>query len=484
MTKTGVLCRSFRGRQQLLTENYLRLAHFCSLGSGRCRAGIVAFVVAILLPMAATATTTVDSLDAPVGCDSAVADYLRDTWQIDFTNNNRIVIFKHGQEKFDDMFQAIRQARKSVHLEYFNFRNDSISKKLFTLLAERAAAGVEVRAIFDGFGNSSNNRPLRRKHLEELRKRGVEIYEFDPVRFPWVNHVMHRDHRKIVVIDGCIAYTGGMNVADYYIKGKAEFGDWRDIHARVEGDAVGELQGIFINFWNELTKQNISGTQYYPGEKDARQYFEGLRPDTCSTAGRKSVAVVDRDPQKSARVIHDTFLKIIDSSQHQIQIINPYFTLCSHLKRALKRACERGVDVQIMVSAKSDIPITPRIVEYNVHRLMKHGAKIYFYQGGFHHSKIMMADSICAFIGSGNLNGRSLSFDYECNLFIADQPTTRELQRIFETDKQQRCIKLTPENWRKFSKWRRFKGWLFHYLTPLVHQETPQSADVTNHPQS
>lgn len=403
-----------------------------------------------------------------VGVDSIVKDYLKKTWNVNFSDNNRVVIFKRGQEKFDDMFRAISQAKKSIHLEYFNFRNDSISQQLFTLLAERAAHGVKVRALFDGFGNSSNNRPLKQKHLEMLREHGIEIYEFDPIRFPWVNHVLHRDHRKIVVIDGMVAYTGGMNVADYYIKGKEEFGEWRDIHVRVEGDIVGNLQMVFLDFWNKVTGQNVSGLEYYPGEKDARCYFENLKPDVSQTAGRKCAGVVNRDAKASPKIIHDTFLQIINHSQKQLQIINPYFTLCGHIKRALKRAVKRGVDVQVMVSEKSDIPITPRIVEYNVHKLMKTGAKIYFFQGGFHHSKIMMADSICSFIGSANLNSRSLSFDYECNLFIDDIETTRELQRIFDDDKMQRCFLLTPEHWKQFSTWRRMKGVLFHFLTPVV----------------
>ena len=118
-----------------------------------------------------------------------------------------------GQQKFDDMFEAIRQARHSIHLEYFNFRNDSIAMLLFDLLREKRKEGVEVRALLDGFGNDSNNQPLLKKHIKTLRADGIGIWEFDPIRFPWVNHIWPRDHRKIVVIDGSIAYTGGMNVA-------------------------------------------------------------------------------------------------------------------------------------------------------------------------------------------------------------------------------------------------------------------------------
>lgn len=404
--------------------------------------------------------------------DSAIVRFLRER-NIRFTRNNRLVIFKNGAEKFDDLFRAIESARHSIHLEYFNFRNDSISRELFKLLAERAAAGVKVRALFDAFGNSSNNRPLLKRHLDSLHSTGIEIYKFDPMTIPWVNHALHRDHRKIVVIDGMVAYTGGMNVADYYIIGKPEFGDWRDIHCRVEGDVVGELQAVFLKTWNAETKQDIKGPEYYPGEKDARRYFPDLKQDTCSTAGRKMIGVVDREPYTTPRIIHDTFVEAIKGAQHNIRIINPYFTLCGHIRRALRRAVKRGVDVEIMVSAKSDIPVTPRIVEYNVRRLMKRGAKIFFYEGGFHHSKIMMVDSIYSFIGSANLNSRSLSFDYECNLLVADAPTTHSLISIFEKDKQERCFPLTEETWKSFSPMRRFKGWLFHFLAPVVDNSPP-----------
>lgn len=386
-----------------------------------------------------------------------------------FTTNNRIVIFKSGQEKFSDLFAAIQQAKKSIHLEYFNFRNDSISTELFSLLEQKVKDGVKVRAIFDGFGNASNNRPLRRKHLDSLLNRGIEIYEFDPLRFPYVNHIIPRDHRKIVVIDGVVAYTGGMNVADYYIKGKSEFGSWHDIHARVEGEAVGQLQKAFLDFWNIWTQQNVRGAEYYPGYRDATQEFSNLTPDTCSSAGKKRIAVVNQGPKSPKKPIHATFLQLINRATMQIQIINPYFTLCHHIRRALCQAIKRGVDVQVIVSAKSDIPITPRIVEHNAHRLMKKGVKVYFFEGGFHHSKIMMVDSVYSFIGSANLDSRSLSFDYECNLLIDDKPTTKVLQTIFNKDRDEKCWLLTPKTWKeKFKPSRRFAAWFWQWLTPFV----------------
>lgn len=403
-----------------------------------------------------------------------VGEWLSAEYGLQPSTNNRLVIFKNGQEKFDDLFKAIKAARHSIHLEYFNFRNDSISALLFDLLAEKAAEGVEVKALFDGFGNSSNNQPLKSHHLKDLRARGIDIVEFDPMRFPWVNHALHRDHRKIVVIDGEVAYTGGMNVADYYIVGKPEFGEWRDIHARVEGDAVADLQAVFIKFWNHVTADSLGGPQYYPGERDARVRFGHLKQDTTPTAGQKHITLVDRTPDATPRIIHDTFCQLIDNAEKEIVIINPYFTLCGHIKRKLKKAIKRGVEVKIMVSAKSDIPVTPRIVEYNTHRLMKRGAEVYVFEGGFHHSKIMMVDSLCAFIGSANLNSRSLSFDYECNLFIDDRHTTAQLLDIFHRDRETRCYRLTPASWKKVSRWNRFKGWLFHFLTPFVKNTQPQ----------
>ena len=180
--------------------------------------------------------------------DSLIVSQLKEEG-IRFTNDNSVTLLMSGQEKFDDMFKAIRQARSSVHLEYFNFRNDSIASLLFDILAEKHKEGVEVRALFDAFGNDSNNKPLRKRHLKELRARGIQIYEFDPIRFPWINHVFHRDHRKIVIIDGKIAYTGGMNVADYYIKGTEVVGSWRDMHCRIEGSEVNTLQSINVKIW-------------------------------------------------------------------------------------------------------------------------------------------------------------------------------------------------------------------------------------------
>lgn len=398
--------------------------------------------------------------------DSLIVENLRDEG-ITFSHNNSVTLLMSGQEKFDDMFQAIRQARSSVHLEYFNFRNDSIASLLFRLLAQEAKEGVEVRALFDGFGNDSNNRPLKRKHLKQMRSVGIEIYEFDPVNFPWVNHVFHRDHRKIVVIDGKIAYTGGMNVADYYINGTEVVGEWRDMHCRIEGDEVNTLQKIFLRMWNKVTGQNVYGAKYYRGYHGA-DYITGLKPDTCCTAGKKMVGIINREPRVTNKIIRKFYTDAINEAKDSIKLVNPYLTLNNTLKRALRNAVKRGVKVEIMVSAHSDIPLTPDCVFYNVHNLMQHGVDIWIYKKGFHHTKIIMVDGRFCTVGSANLNARSLNFDYEENAVIIDPCTTKELNDMFERDKAE-SFKLTEETWDEWrTPWQKFVGWFASLLTPFL----------------
>lgn len=398
--------------------------------------------------------------------DSLIVENLRDEG-ITFSHNNSVTLLMSGQEKFDDMFQAIRQARSSVHLEYFNFRNDSIASLLFRLLAQKAKEGVEVRALFDGFGNDSNNRPLKRKHLKQMRSVGIEIYEFDPVNFPWVNHVFHRDHRKIVVVDGKIAYTGGMNVADYYINGTEVVGEWRDMHCRIEGDEVNTLQKIFLRMWNKVTGQNVYGAKYYRGYHGA-DYITGLKPDTCCTAGKKMVGIINREPRVTNKIIRKFYTDAINEAKDSIKLVNPYLTLNNTLKRALRNAVKRGVKVEIMVSAHSDIPLTPDCVFYNVHNLMQHGVDVWIYKKGFHHTKIIMVDGRFCTVGSANLNARSLNFDYEENAVIIDPCTTKELNDMFERDKAE-SFKLTEETWDEWrTPWQKFVGWFASLLTPFL----------------
>ena len=383
--------------------------------------------------------------------DSLIVSQMNDVG-IRFYQHNDVKLIKSGKQKFDMMFEDIRKAKSSVHLEYFNFRNDSIASLLFDILREKRKEGVEVRALFDGFGNDSNNQPLKKHHIKSLREDSIDIHEFDPVRFPWVNHIWPRDHRKIVVIDGHIAYTGGMNVADYYIVGTEQVGEWRDMHCRIEGPVVNELQDIFVRIWKKTTKEQLNDEKYFRGEEK----------------GNMIVGIANREPNKTNKIMRQFYISALDDAQDSVKIINPYFTLTPSVKKAIKRAIKRGVKVDILVSAKSDIPLTPDCVYYNVHKLMKKGANIWLYQPGFHHSKIMMVDDKFCTVGSTNLDARSLRFDYEVNALIVDKKITHELNDMFMRDTQ-KSVKLTKEEWNNFrTGWQKFRGWFAHLLSPFL----------------
>ena len=421
---------------------------------------LFSLVVTLLISSLCSAQNSITNELMPqstLSSDSLLVNQLRKKG-IQFSHDNSVTLLMNGQEKFDDLFQAIRQAKKSVHLEYFNFRNDSIANLLFELLGEKVKEGVKVRALYDGFGNASNNQPLRKKHLKKIREMGIEIYEYKPMNFPWIDAVFNRDHRKIVVIDGQIAYTGGMNVADYYIKGTAAVGSWNDMHCRIDGNEVNTLQKIFLKMWNKVSKQNINGPEYFRNEK--KDYLvENLKPDTTATAYHKMVGIINREPHITKDIIRYFYVNAINDAKDSIKLISPYFTLSHKLKKALKNAVKRGVKVEIMLSTKSDIPLTPDCGFYNAHKLMKAGCHIWMYTPGFHHTKIIMVDGKFCTVGSANLNARSLRWDYEENAVIIDPYTTKQLDDLFEKDKKDSFL-LNEKNWKEWrTGWQRFKGW-------------------------
>lgn len=384
--------------------------------------------------------------------DSLIKAYLHEEYGITTTHNNHLRLLTTAREKFEVMFDEIKKAKHHVHLEYFNFRNDSIANALFDLLAEKAAQGVEVRALYDDFGNMSNNQPLQKHHLKALWERGVEIYPYDPVKFPWVNHVLHRDHRKIVVIDGKAAYIGGMNVADYYIHGLPEVGPWRDMHVRITGDAVSELQGIFVRMWLLTTNELLAGSPYFP--------------EHVAALG-KEVAIIDRAPRMNAKTMRRTYAQAIRSAQHTIQLVNPYFVPTPMVKKALKDALKRGVKVEIMLPGKSDIKMTPDGGMYVANSLRKKGADIYVFNKGFHHTKVLMVDSLYCSLGSCNLDARSLRFDHEVQAYVFDKETTLQLINIFDKDKLDSTL-MTADTYKQRKAWNRFLGWFAHLLTPFL----------------
>lgn len=383
--------------------------------------------------------------------DSLMVAHLRSRG-VNIYDGNSVKLLSTGHDKFEDLFAAVREAKKFIHLEYFNFRNDSIAGLLFSLLAEKVAEGVEVRALYDAFGNLSNNQPISAHMHDSICAKGIRLVKFDPIRFPWINHIIPRDHRKIVVIDGRVAYTGGMNVADYYIEGIPGIGAWHDMHVRIEGSAVNELHAIFCRMWFRATGENLVGETYFP---------------SIAPRGTQRMAVVDRHTGVTPDAIRDLFATMLNTAQRRVLIIAPYFVPTHRVRQALKDAVDRGVDVQILLSAKSDIPLTPEASHYVGNNLAKRGAHVWLFHGGFHHTKIMMVDDLYCTIGSGNMDARSLRCDYEVNTVIFSKKTTSELSRIFE-EQLQSATPMQKGYWRTRSLGKQFQGWFGNLLTPVL----------------
>lgn len=383
--------------------------------------------------------------------DSAFIGYIKEK-NIPYTKNNDVLVLNGAHAKFGSLLDDISKAKHHIHLEYFNFRNDSINKVLIEALVKKVREGVEVRAMFDAFGNMSNDSPLKNKDLEAIRAQGIQIVKFDPIRFPWINHAFSRDHRKIVVIDGKIGYTGGINVADYYLNGIEGLGEWRDMHARVTGEAVNELQRIFLETWEQESGEHIEGDVYYPQH---------------TSEGGADIAVVDRWPRKTPERMRRAYANAIHSAKDSITIINPYFIPMPIVSKALEKAIDDGVKVTILLSAEGDIKAIPDGVWREGYRLMKRGAEVYMFTGGFNHAKVMCIDGKFCTIGSANLNSRSLMYDYETNLFIFGKEDTEELQHYIELDKQ-RSFKLTKEIYKQRSCWSRLLGWLVCLARPVM----------------
>lgn len=384
--------------------------------------------------------------------DSVMAKHLH-ARGIPITDGNSVQLLTNGHLKFEDLFEEVRKAKSFIHLEYFNFRNDSIAGCLFSLLAEKAKEGVEVRALYDAFGNSSNNKPIKSAMHDSIRSLGIDLVMFDPIKFPFVNHIIPRDHRKVVVIDGKVGYTGGMNVADYYIDGIPEIGDWHDMHMHVEGPAVNELNKVFTKMWQLTTGEILDGEKYFP------------KPEMALDNQR--VAVVDRHAGETPDAIRDLFVTMLNSAQHKVLLINPYFVPTHRVRKALKQAVDRGVDVQILLSAKSDIPLTPEACHYVGNNLAKRGAKVYLFHGGFHHTKIMMVDDLYCTVGSSNMDARSLRCDYEINTVIFSRKTTEELTDLFNYQLESSTL-IEKGYWRTRSLGKQFVGWFGNLLTPVL----------------
>ncbi len=344
------------------------------------------------------------------------------------TARNKVRVLNNGDAKFPELFDAIRAATESIHLEYYIFERDDIGRELIGLLEQKAAEGVEVRVIYDDVGSWG----FKRRHAKALRRSGIEAYPFMPVALPWFTSRMnYRNHRKIAVIDGRIGFTGGINIADRYIHG-TKFGPWRDTHLRIEGDAVNMLQAIFTADWYFVSdKQELTGQKYFPKTKIRTQ---------------SPIQIASSGPDSDWASIMQAYFAAINKARKSIYIASPYFLPNQSILTALKVAALSGIDVRIILPYRSDSKLVYWASRSYISELLDAGIKVYFYCRGFNHSKFIIIDNVFCSVGSANMDYRSFEDNFEVSAVMYDPRIAEELTGYFMQDIDNSVI-ITPDSW-------------------------------------
>lgn len=370
---------------------------------------------------------------------------------LDYTpllGGNHVQLFTTGEEKFKSLFEDIEKARKHIHIEYYVLLDDEIGRKLQKALIRKAKEGVEIRIIYDSFGS----RAAKRSFFEEFRKAGIETEPFLKLSLSALtSRINYRTHRKIVVIDGKVGYVGGMNVADRYLKG-VNWGCWRDTHARVEGKGVQGLQSVFLIDWYFVTQTLITSRDYFP---------------PLENYGDSPMQIVNSGPLSEENEISHGIMQAIYDAKESIFIQTPYFLPPDAMIDALQAAAIRGVDVRVMVSERSDVPLVQLASNSYIRDMLKAGVKVYMYRKGFLHSKMMVFDGSLSLIGSANFDSRSFEQNFEVEAFIYDEELGAEACRIFVEDQRDSELVLIKE-WYRRSVPRRFLESLMRLFAPLL----------------
>ncbi len=339
------------------------------------------------------------------------------------TANNKVKVYHHGKEKFDDLLKDIKEAKEFIHLQYFIwYSNDALGQKLKKLLIEKVKEGVEVKILYDYSGCFLT---LGRGYIRSLRKEGIFIYPFFNYLSSFKTHTFnYRNHRKIAVIDGKIAYMGGMNVGQEYIDGGKRYKSWRDTHMRFEGDSVNILQAIFaIDWYNTVPKEDIFDKKYFPALSEKVE-LAGNLPIQFPTSGYDS-------PWPAIMHLYFSFITM---AQKNIYIVSPYFIPDASLLVALKTAAMRGVKVTVLMAGVYDNPIPYWAAFSYFEDLLKSGVRIFQYQKGFMHAKILSCDGRMVSMGTANFDIRSLKLNYEVNAVFYDEKLTKEIDQQIVTD--------------------------------------------------
>jgi cardiolipin synthase len=367
-----------------------------------------------------------------------------------FTSNNEVSVLTDGVELFDSLLGSIREARDSIHIEYFIIKNDVIGRTLIMELTRKAMEGVNVRLLVDAMGS----RRISGHAVDAFKEAGGSFAAFFPPRFKWLNFKLnYRNHRKLVVIDNKVAYIGGFNIGKEYVDRKRKFGHWRDTHLRIVGDSVVDIDQAFVLDWRQASDEELKLPPVYPIE---RRYD--------SAAG---IQVVSSGPNSPKEEIKHGFLRMISSAKKSIHIQTPYFIPDASVFEALQIAALSGVDVRIMVPRKKDHPFVHWASRYYAGELLKAGAKVYFYEGGFLHSKVVIADGEVSAVGSANFDIRSFRLNFESTVFMYNVAIARRLEQNFDMDAK-KSNELTKKKFEERSLWVRFRENMCRLLSDIM----------------
>lgn len=343
-----------------------------------------------------------------------------------FSLMNEVKVYNSGEEKFFHLKELLLSAKHHIHMEYFIFKPDQIGNEIADILKKKSQEGVEVRVIYDDVGSWE----LSKSWLKNLKKSGVEILPFFKVAFPMISRELnYRNHRKIVVVDGCKGFVGGFNIGDAYIHGNRRFKHWRDTHLEIHGEAVYALQTLFLDDWNYISKENIDGAQYF---------------QSVSLENESLIQIVGSGPDSRWKCIHQAFFKMVTASESRLWITSPYLVPDESLLMGLKASALSGVDVRLIIPAISDHFFVYWSSRANIESLLDAGVKIYEYTEGFVHSKIVISDRSCATVGTANFDIRSMEIDFEVNAFLYDPQIIDRLAADFLQDLNQ-CRQILKE---------------------------------------
>ncbi|HAX73972.1 MAG TPA: cardiolipin synthase [Firmicutes bacterium] len=359
-------------------------------------------------------------------------------------------ILTNGDQKFPALLDALRSAKSFIFLEYYIFNSDEIGWEIINILIEKAQEGVEVRVLYDPLGTTKK---MTKSAVSKMRAGGVVVAQFDPVLIPFLtNKVNHRNHRKIVVVDGRVGVTGGINIGDEYLHRAPRYPFWRDSSILLEGEAVYHLSVIFAGDWFFATGERLEDEKYFV-----------LYPVKSSGA----VQIIDSGPQSSIANIKQCFFRMIMSAKKSVYLITPYLIPDVDILSALKNASLSGIDVRIIVPGFPDRVFVYLATQSYFEQLLEVGVRIFTYDAVFCHSKVMVIDEEIASIGTTNMDIRSFYLNFEVNVVLYETESIQQLLNDFNIDLS-RSTELFYEEWKQRSVLVRSAQSLAQLFSPIM----------------